>query len=1138
MASNRFNFQAKLGLETKDFKKGIKETKSLMTSLSADFRGFAASLMAGLSIGSLFDKMKESALQLSTAMNTLKNASSLNKDLFIDFGSNLEFVQNLSQKYGQNLLALTDSYAKFTGASYKTGLSLEKQQKIFESLVRAAAYYHLSADQTRDMMNAINQMMSKGKVAAEELRRQLGNNLPGAFNLMAAAIGVSTAELDKMMKDGKVISAEVLPQFATMLDKVTAGGNFDSLQASLNKFENAWLKFVQNSEFEKFYKGFVDKGTYALNTVADNVNGLKHAFIGLFGTFLANLIHKSSINAYNELDVTLKDIENRISKMGNNLRRMSLNGDEPFLNPIITESGKQYYAPTSSANERQLEAIAKHNKLLIESEKIRKKLGQTPLLTDAEMSQLEHLTNNILPSVNVQTKKINKFWRGLKIWVGDIAKLFGSLLKSFAGLALVSGVLAGISWAIEKIVDKLTETKRLLEEIGQISINYNNVIGETKISTDDDINQAKEYLKVLKNQNISLRGRQETLKKLSELTGNEGIKDIDVETIKEGSKAYEDLAAAVELWAKQMKNSVMTDTYIRQAAEAQTQIDNLNVEKQKYEGKQLTKKKAKITTTHGPEGVTPGIEMYDDLTKDGKAVAKINMQIEEYQKIINQCRENVEKSNQDFDKLLEEYYKGASTTETTDTPPSTTSLLDEIYKDYIQKSKELKRQVKEGAIDLDTYKKEFNKLNEKTFKDAAATGELQLVNLLKKDESTLTQLQKWYIKLSQLAAKSIADAFNEELKKSLDDAFKTYLDKEKENRDNQNKILSDIQDGKYTPTNKKRDKTFDYELTNAGVLAEDFYFAEDSVIELTDKVNILKEAIDEIVKNGFTPNAQITSYFNELNKQLVEATKNATNLEEAFKLAKISEDIKRMNAELSEGIWSNLTNFVSGIDSIVDAHERLNEVMDDTDASGWERFIATFNLLTSYVDMAINSIQGLNAVMEIAEMLQKAKNAQDAISLQNIATETGAIIANTTAKGANAAASTAAATASGVEAIASNANASAKAGEAVAGATASGAKLPFPYNLLAISAGVAAVIAALASLSKFAGGGFIPGNSTSGDHVLARVNSGELVLNKSQQSTLWGLLNGKGGLGGNVKFEIRGDKLIGVMNNTISKRKG
>jgi Cd2+/Zn2+-exporting ATPase/Cu+-exporting ATPase len=84
----------------------------------------------------------------------------------------------------------------------------------------------------------------------------------------------------------------------------------------------------------------------------------------------------------------------------------------------------------------------------------------------------------------------------------------------------------------------------------------------------------------------------------------------------------------------------------------------------------------------------------------------------------------------------------------------------------------------------------------------------------------------------------------------------------------------------------------------------------------------------------------------------------------------------------------------------------------------------------------------------------------------------------------------------------------------------------------------APVIAALASLSKFEGGGWVGGSSYSGDHVLARVNSGELVLNKSQQSTLWGLLNGKGGLGGNVKFEIRGDKLIGVMNNTISKKKG
>ena len=59
--------------------------------------------------------------------------------------------------------------------------------------------------------------------------------------------------------------------------------------------------------------------------------------------------------------------------------------------------------------------------------------------------------------------------------------------------------------------------------------------------------------------------------------------------------------------------------------------------------------------------------------------------------------------------------------------------------------------------------------------------------------------------------------------------------------------------------------------------------------------------------------------------------------------------------------------------------------------------------------------------------------------------------------------------------------------------------MPFPYNLVAIAAGVAAVLAALASISgAFANGGIVGGASPSGDHLLARVNSGAMILTGRQ----------------------------------------
>ena len=71
---------------------------------------------------------------------------------------------------------------------------------------------------------------------------------------------------------------------------------------------------------------------------------------------------------------------------------------------------------------------------------------------------------------------------------------------------------------------------------------------------------------------------------------------------------------------------------------------------------------------------------------------------------------------------------------------------------------------------------------------------------------------------------------------------------------------------------------------------------------------------------------------------------------------------------------------------------------------------------------------------------------------------------------------------------------------------------------------------------KFAQGGIVGGSSFSGDRVLAHVNSGEMVLNNNQQGKLFSMLNGGGtnynsSTGGNVRFEIEGSKLVGVINN-------
>jgi TP901 family phage tail tape measure protein len=69
-------------------------------------------------------------------------------------------------------------------------------------------------------------------------------------------------------------------------------------------------------------------------------------------------------------------------------------------------------------------------------------------------------------------------------------------------------------------------------------------------------------------------------------------------------------------------------------------------------------------------------------------------------------------------------------------------------------------------------------------------------------------------------------------------------------------------------------------------------------------------------------------------------------------------------------------------------------------------------------------------------------------------------------------------------------------------------------SAIAIAGVVAALIAGVvAAVGAFAEGGIVPGGSTSGDKLTARVNSGEMILNKKQQANLYARLHGKRGFG-------------------------
>lgn len=151
----------------------------------------------------------------------------------------IEHLGNITNELGVSFSASVKPYVKYLAASKD---SLETNRRVMKSFLGLSTGLGLSADDVNRVIRALEQMQSKGKVMAEELRLQLGDAVPGAVNLFAEAMGVSEAELFKLMEQGK-ISSDVLSKVADTIDK-KYGAAIDkgskTLRANANRISNAF----------------------------------------------------------------------------------------------------------------------------------------------------------------------------------------------------------------------------------------------------------------------------------------------------------------------------------------------------------------------------------------------------------------------------------------------------------------------------------------------------------------------------------------------------------------------------------------------------------------------------------------------------------------------------------------------------------------------------------------------------------------------------------------------------------------------------------------------------------------------------------------------------------------------------------
>lgn len=190
-----------------------------------------------------------------------------------------QFITKESERLGLGLAEAGREYSLLAAAARGTALAGEPVRKIFTATAEAATALGLSSDQSGRALRALQQMMSKGVITAEEMRGQLSEAIPTALKDMERSLGVTGPELNKLMKSGSLLAEDVLPKLAEEWHKTLgpeAEKNAHNLNAELNRMQTNFKLLAQKAGGEMGQSiGVLNKG---LKLLLDNFGHLRASF--------------------------------------------------------------------------------------------------------------------------------------------------------------------------------------------------------------------------------------------------------------------------------------------------------------------------------------------------------------------------------------------------------------------------------------------------------------------------------------------------------------------------------------------------------------------------------------------------------------------------------------------------------------------------------------------------------------------------------------------------------------------------------------------------------------------------------------------------------------------------------------------
>lgn len=165
-------------------------------------------------VNSEMERLSYQMRAMATSSNPVKEAA-----------ENVAWLRKEAERAPFSLKAITDAFVKMQAAQ------LNPKGGSLKSFMDGLTAFGGTDEQLNRVSIAITQMAGKSVIQMEELRQQLGEHMPTAMQLMARSMGISVAELSKIVATGTLDARSSLQKLSEEMERTYGGASYRMMQS-------------------------------------------------------------------------------------------------------------------------------------------------------------------------------------------------------------------------------------------------------------------------------------------------------------------------------------------------------------------------------------------------------------------------------------------------------------------------------------------------------------------------------------------------------------------------------------------------------------------------------------------------------------------------------------------------------------------------------------------------------------------------------------------------------------------------------------------------------------------------------------------------------------------------------------------